>query len=322
VPASTRPLLLLLTSLAACGLAPPADVPDRGGAPVALLIEPDAGPGAILDLIAGARRSVWMEMYLLTDARAVEALADRARAGCDVRVILEPAPYLNEDANHAAADTLAAAGVTVRWATPRFSFTHAKVLIVDHARLVVMTLNLTAAGLGGNREYAAVDADPIDVAAAETIFAADETGDVAGAAGRLVTSPDSSRAAFADLIEGATASLAIETEELTDPGIVAALLAARARGVGVTLVWPGPPDAGAAFAKLAAAGATVRAVAAPVIHAKVAVADGRALYLGSANFTPTSLDRNRELGLRLDDAATARRVAATIVDDAARGISP
>ena len=38
-------------------------------------------------------------MYLLTDARAIAALADRARAGCDVRVILEPAPYLNEDAN-------------------------------------------------------------------------------------------------------------------------------------------------------------------------------------------------------------------------------
>jgi len=92
--------------------------------------------------------------------------------------------------------------------------------------------------------------------------------------------------------------------------------------VGVTLVWPGPPDGGAAFTKLAAAGATVRAVAAPAIHAKVVVADGRAVYLGSANFTATSLDRNRELGLRLDDAAVARRVAATIADDAARGTSP
>ena len=113
MPASVRPLpLLFLTSLAACGLAPPAAVPDRAAEPVALVIEPDAGPAAILDLIAGARRSVWMEMYLLTDARAVAALADRARAGCDVRVILEPAPYLNDGANQAAADTLSAAGVT------------------------------------------------------------------------------------------------------------------------------------------------------------------------------------------------------------------
>jgi phosphatidylserine/phosphatidylglycerophosphate/cardiolipin synthase-like enzyme len=287
-----------------------------------LIIEPDAGPGAIVDLIASARASVWMEMYLLTDARAIDALAARARAGCDVRVILEPAPYLNEDANQPAAAALATAGVTVRWATPRFQFTHAKTLIIDHARLVVMTLNLTAAGIGGNREYAAIDDDGADVAAAEAVFAADEIGDVAGTAGRVITSPDASRTVLAGLIDRAEQALAIEAEELTDPAIVAALLAARARGVAVTLVWPGPPDAGAAFAKLAAAGATVRALADPTIHAKVVVADGRRLYLGSANFTPTSLDRNRELGLVLDDANLARRVAATVADDAARGTAP
>ena len=137
----------------------PAPVPDGAGRPVALLIEPDAGPEPIIDLIAAARASVWMEMYLLTDGRAIAALADRARAGCDVRVILEPAPYLNEDANQAAYAELTAAGAVVRWSTPRFSFTHAKTVIVDHARLVAMTLNLTAAGIGGNREYAAIDDD-------------------------------------------------------------------------------------------------------------------------------------------------------------------
>ncbi len=159
-------------------------------------------------------------MYLLTDARAIAALAERARAGCDVRVILEPAPYLNEDANQAAYAELTAAGAVVRWSTPRFSFTHAKTLIVDHARLVVMTLNLTGAGIGGNREYAAVDDDAADIAAAEAVFAADETGDLAGAAGRVITSPDASRAALTGLIEQAAQSLAIEAEELTDPAIV------------------------------------------------------------------------------------------------------
>ena len=313
--------LALWAALSACGLGPPA-VPQHGGAPVALVVEPDAGPTAIVDLIAAARHSVWMEMYLLTDARAVDALTDRARAGCDVRVILEPAPYLNEDANQPAFAALAAAGAVVRWSTPRFSYTHAKTLIVDHARAVVMTLNLTGAGLAGNREYAAVVDDATDVAAAEAVFAADETGDLASAAGRVITSPDASRAALTGLIEQAAQSLAIEAEELTDAAIVAALLAARARGVAVTLVWPGPADAGAAFAKLAAAGATVRAVANPAIHAKVVVADARTLYVGSANLTPTSLDRNRELGLRLDDADFARRVAATVADDAARGLSP
>jgi phosphatidylserine/phosphatidylglycerophosphate/cardiolipin synthase-like enzyme len=241
-----------------------------------------------------------------------------------VRVILEPAPYQNEDGNQAAFAALTAAGARVSWSTPRFSYTHAKALIIDHARLAVLTLNLTGAGLGGNREYAAVDDDPDDVAAAEALFAADATGADADrrVPGRLVTSPEDSRAVFTSLIDGARVALAVETEELTDPGIVSALMAARDRGVSLTLVWPGPADSGSAFAKLAAAGATVRAVDAPAIHAKVVVADERAVYLGSANFTPTSLDRNREIGLRLDDAAAAARIAAIVADDAARGVSP
>jgi len=325
VPVTGRPPVALTLALplavAACGLGPPA-VPEGARRPVALLIEPGDGPAAIIDLISSARASIWMEMYLLTDARAIAALADRARDGCDVRVILEPAPYLNEDANQAAHAGLTAAGAAVRWSTPRFSFTHAKTLIIDHARLVAMTLNLTDAGIGGNREYAVIDDDAADIAAAEAVFAADETGDLARAAGRVITSPDASRVALTGLIEQAAQSLAIEAEELTDPAIVAALLAARARDVAVTLVWPGPADAGAAFTKLAAAGATVRAVANPAIHAKVVVADARTLYVGSANLTATSLDRNRELGLRLDDADVARRVATTVADDAARGLSP
>lgn len=321
-PVTSLFTLALPLAIAACGLGPPQVGAGRTARPVALLVEPDAGPDAIVDLVAAARTSVWMEMYLLTDDRAVAALADRARAGCDVRVILEPAPYMAEGANQPAFDALATAGARVRWATPRFTFTHAKAAIIDRARLLVMTLNLTGAGLTGNREYAAIDDDPADVAAAEAVFAADETGDVAGAGGRLVTSPDASRPVLADLIDRAATSLAIETEELADAAIVAALVAARGRGVAVTLAWPGPSSGAGGFATLAAAGAVVRAVAAPAIHAKVVVADGRAIYLGSANFSATSLDRNRELGLRIDDPALAQRIAATVADDAARGVPP
>ena len=237
MPVTGRPLVALkltlaipLVWLAGCGLGPPDVGPARAGRPVTLFVEPDAGPDAIVSLVAAARTSVWMEMYLLTDARAIGALVERARAGCDVRVILEPSPYLSEGANQSAFDALATAGARVRWSTPRFTYTHAKALIVDHARLAVLTLNLTGAGLGGNREYAAVDDDAADIAAAEAVFAADETGDLAGAAGRVITSPDASRAALTGLIEQAVESLAIEAEELTDPAIVAALLAARARG--------------------------------------------------------------------------------------------
>ena len=123
MPVTGRPpialtLALPLVCLAGCGLGPPDAGPARGGRPVALIVEPDAGPDAILTLVAAARTSVWMEMYLLTDPRAIAALADRARAGCDVRVTLEPAPYESPDANqdalqHAAKDAGVVLGGTV-----------------------------------------------------------------------------------------------------------------------------------------------------------------------------------------------------------------
>jgi cardiolipin synthase A/B len=288
------------------------------------VVEPDAGPQAVLDLVASARTSLWMEMYLLTDARAITAIAGRAAAGCDVRVILEPAPYQDAGANQAAFDALAAAGADVRWSLPRFTYTHAKTFTVDHARLAVLTLNLTGDGLGGNREYAALDDDPADVAAAEAVFAADALGAATGApGGRLCTSPESSRPALLALIGGAREALALETEELTDRAMIDALLSARARGVAVTLAWPGPAaGAGQAFTALAAAGATVRAVAAPPIHGKVVVADDRTLYLGSVNLSPTSLDHNREVGLLLSQPDVAARVGAIVAADSAAGVAP
>jgi phosphatidylserine/phosphatidylglycerophosphate/cardiolipin synthase-like enzyme len=194
---------------------------------------------------------------------------------------------------------------------------------------VVLTLNLTGAGLAGNREYVAIDDDATDVGAAEAIFTADALGASAApaatdaTAGRLVTSPESSRPALLALIAGARSTLALETEELTDRGVLGALLDARARGVALTLAWPGPGAAAAApFTMLAAAGATVRAVGAPAIHGKVAVADGTALYVGSANLTPTSLDANREIGLLLAQPDTAAEVAAIVAGDAAAGTAP
>ena len=318
---------LLVVALAgwAWGCAPaplPAGAPPPGPGPISLLIGPDDLAAPVLDLIGSARQSLWMEMYQLTDPRALAALADRARAGCDVRVTLEPAPYKNEDANAAAFTRLAAEGVLVRWATPRFTYSHAKAFTVDHARLVVMTLNLTAAGLDRNREYLVVDDDPADVGAAEALFVADGVGATAVSAARVVASPDGSRPALRALIADATTSLALEAEELTDTAMIGALLEARARGVAVTVVGPGAVAGGNGASRLAAAGAVVRGQDSPPIHAKALVADGRLTYVGSVNLTPTSLDRNRELGLRLDSPEIAARIAAVIANDAARGVPP
>ena len=309
----------------ACGAPLDAQPPERA-APVRVLVEPDAGPDAVWALLAGAQRSLSLEMYLLTDAATIELLGARRAAGVDVRVLLEPHPYQADGANQAAFDELAAAGVDVRWASPRFALTHAKVAVIDHARLAVLTLNLTRAGLTGNREYAVIDDDARDVAAADSLLAADATGLPAAASdgGRVLASPETTRPALAAALARATSVVAVETEELSDAGLVGALADARARGCAVSVALPGSGASAATAAaarRLAAAGVVVRFVDAPQVHAKAVVADDW-LYVGSANLTAASLDANREVGVGARDPGALALVARTIADDLARGRAP
>src|ERR1700742_964691 len=58
-----------------------------------LLVLPDDGGQDIVAALATAQLRVWVEMYLLTDGDALDALIAAHRAGADVRVLLEPTPY-------------------------------------------------------------------------------------------------------------------------------------------------------------------------------------------------------------------------------------
>jgi phosphatidylserine/phosphatidylglycerophosphate/cardiolipin synthase-like enzyme len=315
--------LPLLVSLWALSCAVPLD-PQPAAGDARVLVSPDAGPRAVLDLLEGARRSLWIETYLLTDDAVIDALVARRAAGVDVRVVLEPHPYQADGANDAAFERLSRAGALVAWASPRFALTHAKVAVIDGQRLLVMTLNFTRSGLTINREYTVVDDDARDVAAMEALIAADLAGLAeapAGATGRVLASPSGTRPALAAALAGATRSVLVEMEELSDRALVDALVAARARGCAVSAVLPGygrSAATDAAARRLAAGRVAVRLVDAPTIHAKAVVAD-RWLYLGSANLTTASLDANREVGLALTDAAALALVSGTIADDLARG---
>jgi phosphatidylserine/phosphatidylglycerophosphate/cardiolipin synthase-like enzyme len=290
-----------------------------------LLVEPDDGPAPVLAFLRGAQRSLAVEVYLLTDDEATQALIDLRRDGREVQVILEPHPFGADGANQPAFDRLAAAGVAVGWASPRFALTHTKTMVADGRRALIGSLNLTRAGLRGNREYLIADQAPADVADAAAILAADRLGAAAvtpaPATSRLIASPVNARARLLALIGGARRSLAIEIEELSDPEAVAAIAGAVARGVAVSAVVPGSgrsTTTQAAVVGLVEAGAAVRALLAPVVHAKAIIADGARLYIGSVNLTAASLDHNREIGVVLDDPTLAARVARTIAGDWAR----
>jgi cardiolipin synthase len=303
-----------------CGLPAPTGSGPAGRSSSTLVVLPDDGAAGLLTAVANARQRVWGEMYMLTSFDAMDALVAARAAGADVRLLLEPAPYNSEDANQGALQTLAAAGIDVRWFAVPGGLVHAKFLLVDDTAWV-LTLNLTLAGVTRNREYAVADREPVDVRRLEGLWQSDAIGAPPGAGpsgAHVLTSPIDARLRLTAALDAARVSVAIEVEELSDTAFVARLIDARTRGVQVTILVPASDRSAATSAAvrhLVDAGIAVRALGAPTLHAKVMVVDNQITYLGSVNFTRASFDDNREVGLLMRDAATTARIMAVLGAD-------
>jgi phosphatidylserine/phosphatidylglycerophosphate/cardiolipin synthase-like enzyme len=297
-----------------------------GAAGDEVVVEPDDGMARIDTLLASPRRSLDLVMYELSDPTAETILADDAARGVRVRVLLDH--RLEGTRNAPAYDFLRSRGVTVVWSSSRYFATHEKSFVVDGRTAVVMSLNLTSRYYATTRDVAVVDRDLPDVTAFEDVFAADLRGASVGtpAADDLVWSPGQSEADLLALLRSARRSVAVESEELSSEVVVAALVDAARRGVSVRLVMTDQPKWQPAFDRLLAAGAQVAVMhgESPLyIHAKLLVVDagtasGR-VFVGSENLSPTSLQRDRELGLVLLDPASVQRLRGVIDSDYADG---
>lgn len=297
-----------------------------GATGVQVFVEPDAGATPILHAIEGANASLAVEVYLLTDRSIINALEDAAARGVDVRVMLDPHPYgFSAVSVQQTIEELAASGVHAQASDPAYYYTHAKFLLVDGATLYVLTANLSRSGLGGsssgaNREYGVITTNAQDVAEARAIFAADWSHAPTPALTdpRLVVSPVNARGTLTALIASAHASLDIEDEEMYDTSSEDALIAAAQRGVKVEVVLPPPSGGGgndADVSRLLSGGVHVDYLGAPYVHAKLLIADGTIAFTGSENFSATSLDQNRELGIIVSDPHALATLGATFAQD-------
>ena len=292
-----------------------------------LVVEPDQGMGAVYQAITGARHSLDLVMYELEDTNAVNDLIQAKDRGVAVRVILDQAYAKSQ--NGSAYATLAAHGVDVHWSSTHVDITHQKTLIVDADEALVMTGNMTSQYYSSTRDFILADTDVRDVAAIEAVFDGDfsNTSVQPSPGDDLVWSPGSA-AALVTLIQGAKKELLVENEEMSDQEIVGALEAAAQRGVDVQVCMTDSSSWSSEFSDLIHAGVKVYTYspsASLYIHAKAIVADpGSASlrwFLGSENFSSTSLDLNRELGVELGEASLGNRLA-SIIDADIAGADP
>ncbi len=287
------------------------------GPPSALIIEPDQGMTPIYASLGSPTRTLDLSMYELVDTRAESILVADAGRGVTVRVILDH--NLEATQNQPAYSYLSAHGIQVRWAPGSFPAFHIKMFCIDSSVCSVMTLNLTSRYYANTRDFAVTDSTPADVASMEATFTADFDGvsTTPAAASDLIWSPGSS-AGLNALIGSATSELLVYNEEMSDPTVVASLSAAARRGVVVKVVMTDQSSWSPEFSTLTAAGVQVRVFhgETPIyIHAKMIVADRKEAFIGSENFSRSSLDANRELGLSITDPAIVSAADATFAAD-------
>ncbi len=298
---------------------------------LALVVQPDDGRAPVLDAFNNAQTSIDLMIYLLSDRDVITALKNAVLRGVAVRVMLEQNPCCSNDntMQRTVFGELQEARVQMQWTNPAFRLTHAKMAVVDGTIALIMSQNLTKTAFSFNREADIVDRDPTDIAALEALFVADwGRTPYTPSDPNLVIANTNARQKFLTLIGGATKSLAIESEEMQDPAIIDALIAAQKRGVAVRYIGATTPagtttpqrdDNAAGRKRLTGAGASVRLLAAPYVHTKTVVADGLVAFVGSENFSAASLDTNREIGILMTDTAIIGRLTSVFTKDWAAG---
>ena len=318
---------------------------------IELYTEGDALFEAMLAQIGRAKKKVWMETYIFADdevgQRFAQALSDKAKAGVEVRLLVDALGSLFQF-YRTLGPMLEASGVEVRhfhrwhWREPlRYNRRdHRKLLVVDGEKAFLGGFNIHRQS---SQRYFGVTRWRDTHASFQGHLArqADELFDAfwRGERRRLPTEdnqssstlvPNQSRdcrqrlaCLYADFLGNAKQQVCLTTPYFVpDHHTQKALLAAVKRGVEVRLLVPRSSDvrlarwaANAVYARLLDAGVRIYEYLPRMLHAKVAIADEKWATLGTANLDYRSLFQNYELNLVTRDPVICCRLQAQFEHD-------
>jgi cardiolipin synthase A/B len=301
----------------------PAPLPIESLGPnVLCLVTPSAeARDLVVEDIAKAQKSVFVECYLMSDPAVVEALCSARSRGCDVRVLMEESPYGGFSMNDSVRNTFRSAGIDANWGNRVYSFTHAKFIVIDSTTAWVMTANLTKSAFDKNREVLVRSGSQELVRDLVRVFWADRRRGPCNVDG-LVLSPVNARRDLVVMLKSAHSNVDVASEVLDDDEVMSTLEDLSSRGIRVRVL-VATPDTVAINAvsrqRLERTGVAVRYLQSPYLHAKYIIVDGGLAYVGSHNLTTGSLDENREVGIITDHAMVVKTIEASFVSDWSAG---
>ena len=295
----------------------------------------------MLQAIAQAKRGVHLEVYSFSPAgvgaRFVEALADAARRGVTVRVLIDG--WGSARSGRAIVAALREAGCSARLHNRlmalfvgRFSRNHRKVLLVDDEVAFLGGINIgdenVRAGVLPGWADLALEIRGPQCAYLGQLVRREPRRPVDSSLRIYVCGPGGGwrlRRRYIKAFAGARQRIHVAHGYfMPDRGVVRAITAAARRGVQVRLLLAGRSDVPFAraatrslYRRLLAAGVVIHEWSDSVLHAKVATVDGRRLLVGSFNLDPLSL-ANLEALVEVEDGHVVRQGEAWIQDHFAR----
>ncbi len=284
--------------------------------PLEAFVGPTGLQQRLTALIDSAKTTLDVQMYLFTVKPLAERIVAAKQRGVVVRVLLDP----DEAGNANVEPILRTGGVTFRQASPLYTYSHAKYLIVDRATTAIMSMNFNIDAMNSERNYGAIDKDPEDVSDLMAIFemdwalAGNEPAKPADlACTRLIVSPNNSKQRVIELINSAKTTLELELMYLSEANVRNAVGQAKQRGVTVRVILEDPTDESVTF--LTNLGIVVKFPPSSLyLHSKLIIADGVA-FVGSENMSLTSLTKNREVGVLVTEPAGQAVIKAAFESD-------
>jgi cardiolipin synthase A/B len=271
-----------------------------------LIVQPDDGLAPLLTAIGQARKSVEMMIFRFDRPELEGALAAAVARGVAVRTLIAHTNSEGERALRKLELKLLGAGALVARTADDLVRYHAKYILIDRDRLLLLGFNYTALDLRSRSFGLEVRTRRI-VQEVARLFDADVARQPwAPSIDEIVVSPLNARERLAALIQGARSQLLVYDPKLSDPRMIRSLKERLRAGVDVRVI-----------GRVAKAGQALPAVrfAAKRLHVRALIVDGDRAFVGSQSLRQLELDRRRELGLIVRERAIVSQLHATFEAD-------
>lgn len=272
-----------------------------------LLTQPGAGVNPLVDAINSAKKTVDMAIFRFDRKEVERAMINAVNRGVQVRALIA---YTNRGGEKRLRDLearLLAAGVTVARTADDLVRYHAKYLIIDGRELLLLAFNFTYLDIEQSRSFGVVTDDKKAVEEAAKLFEMDmKRQPYTAGLEWLIVSPANARRELAAFIKDAKKELYLYDPCVSDPAMIRALDERSKNGVDVKLL-----------GHLTRHSTTLQVCKLHEmrLHTRMILRDRTHAFIGSQSLRTVELDRRREVGMIVDDAAVIKSLANTFLED-------